>query len=67
MALAFLDRIGAAMGGGRFKYSPLPARNPVREAQSTTGVWSDRHRSALKFTMAAMSILVIGYMVVAFM
>lgn len=67
MALDVMDTIRAVMRGGRFKYSPLPPRNPVREAQSSTGIWSDRHKSALKFTMAAMFLLVVGYMVIAFM
>lgn len=45
------------MARGRYKYSPLANRNPAREAQEALGFWSNRHRTVLKCTMAALALL----------
>lgn len=55
----------ASMARGRYKYSPLPSRDQVREAQEALSFWSKRHRTVLKATMAAMALVMLFYLVVA--
>lgn len=53
------------MARNRYKYSPLPSRDQVREAQEALGFWSQRHRTVLKVTMAAMALVILLYLATA--
>ncbi|ROW01115.1 hypothetical protein VSDG_02672 [Cytospora chrysosperma] len=53
------------MARGRYKYSPLPSRDQVREAQEALSFWSQRHRTVLKVTMAAMALVMLFYLATA--
>lgn len=53
------------MARGRYKYSPLPTRDQVREAQEALSFWSKRHRTVLKVTMAAMALVMLLYLATA--
>lgn len=53
------------MARGKYKYSPLENRNPAKEAQDALGFWSNRHRTVLKFTMAALALLVFYHLATA--
>lgn len=53
------------MARGRHKYSPLPSRDQVREAQEALSFWSQRHRTVLKVTMAAMALFMLLYLATA--
>ncbi|KAI3399659.1 hypothetical protein diail_6007 [Diaporthe ilicicola] len=53
------------MARGRYKYSPLANRNPAREAQEALGFWSNRHRTVLRLTMAALGLLVFYHLATA--
>lgn len=55
----------ANMARGRYKYSPLANRNPAKEAQEALGFWSNRHRTVLKCTMAALALLVFYHLATA--
>lgn len=53
------------MARGKYKYSPLPTRNPVREAQEKLTFWASNHQRVLKATMAVMGIMVLWYLIAA--
>ncbi|ROW04522.1 hypothetical protein VMCG_04990 [Cytospora schulzeri] len=53
------------MARGRYKYSPLPSRDQVREAQEALNFWSQRHRTVLKVTMGAMALVILFYLATA--
>lgn len=53
------------MARGRYKYSPLPARNPVKEAQDSLTFWARNNQRVLKVTMAIMAAAVLWYLVAA--
>lgn len=53
------------MARGRYKYSPLPSRDRVREAQEAISFWSNRHRTVLKVIMAAMAVVILIYLAMA--
>lgn len=53
------------MAQGNYKYSPLPSRNTVAEAQEKVAFWAQNHRKVLKFTMAIMAAMVFWYLAAA--
>lgn len=53
------------MARGKYKYSPLPTRNPVREAQESLTFWASNHQRVLKATMAVMGVMVMWYLIAA--
>ena len=55
----------ANMARGKYKYSPLGNRNPAKEAQEALGFWANRHLTVLKFTMAALALLVFYHLATA--
>lgn len=61
------DRLSSAWASARgsYKYSPLPARNHVAEAQEKLTFWARNHRKVLKFSMAIMAAMVFWYLAAA--
>lgn len=53
------------MARGRYKYSPLPTRNPVQEARESLTFWARNHQRVLKFTMATMAAVMLWYLAAA--
>lgn len=50
---------------GSYKYSPLPVRNHVAEAQEKITFWAQNHRKVLKISMAAMAAMIFWYLAAA--
>lgn len=53
------------MARGKYKYSPLPVRNPVLEARESLTFWARNHHKFLKGTMAVMAAMVLWYLAAA--
>lgn len=53
------------MARGKYKYSPLPTRERVREAQQSLTFWASNHHRVLKATMAVMGIMIMWYLIAA--
>ena len=46
---------------GPYKYSALPENVSRDELRRRAQVWADRHRRAVKLTLAVMAVLALGY------
>ena len=46
---------------GPYKYTALPENVSPDELRRRAQVWADRHRRAVKLTLAVMAVLAIGY------
>lgn len=53
------------MARGKYKYSPLPSRNPIAEVQESLTFWARNHHRVLKVTMAVMATMIIWYLAAA--
>ncbi|KAK7750813.1 hypothetical protein SLS62_007212 [Diatrype stigma] len=52
--------------GGPYKYTALPENVTRDEVQRRAQVWADRHRRAVRLTLAAMALLAVAYFVFEF-
>ncbi|CAN8102594.1 unnamed protein product [Discula destructiva] len=59
------DNAWTMMVRGSHKYSALPGRIPVAEAQEKLTFWAQNHRKVLKFCMAIMAAMVFWYLFAA--
>lgn len=50
------------MARGKYKYSPLPSRDRIAEAQETLTFWARNHQKVLKYTMAVLAAMVFWYL-----
>jgi hypothetical protein len=59
------DRVTAFVGRKEFTYSALPENGSKGEVQRRATVWTDRHKSTIRFTGAVMILAIIGVFVVS--
>lgn len=53
------------MARGRYKYSPLPHRNPIQEVRESLTFWARNHHRILKGVMAVMAVMMFWYLAAA--
>lgn len=63
--LARMKELTAKLGGP-YKYTALPENVTRDEVQRRAQVWADRHRRAVRLTLAAMALLAVAYFVFEF-
>ncbi len=67
--MAFSDVVEKMKGlvkFGPYKYTALPENVSREEVQKRARIWADRHKKAVKLTLAAMALLAILYFVFEF-
>lgn len=61
-----IDRMKELATFGRYKYQALPENVTREEVQRRAQVWADRHKKAVRLTLAVMALLAIAYFVFEF-
>lgn len=51
---------------GPYKYTALPENVTPEQVQKRARIWADRHRRAVRITLAVMAILAVAYFVFEF-